>query len=529
MSGPRRSRARLLDVLTPIALIIITALASFRQEDVRFWDESLYLERGFSLAFGSRPSWEWNPLYTDMYWLLGRIFTDPIDLYFAGRASAAIAVVLAVWISLRFFTGRGIAFAGALVMSALPITYVWPGVSSPSAGFLLVAIAVAWRWRTPWAYVVAAALTWLAAATRPEFVWAALAVTITVAVTLVISLARHRLSLATVVGLAAGLVAMPMLLTAAYGNPIDLGTRSWEAFEQHYELRFATAADDPWQIEADIVGRDFPGASSIPAAATTNTSAFVTHVGKNVLTLPISAGGHFMGLGGDSRTQNLVGVATAVLWVAALTVALVRSPTRTRTFLRRFWQTLIAGRSRVSLLLTVIVVGAALVSTLVIYPRPHYLVLLIASLITLTGWMISRLANPSLTRWLPITAIIAVSTFAMVANVFSVTDSSSKLYGESLREMNASPTTWVLLTPERPIDIYLDNARQIIELPADDVARAETFGDLIESENVNAVFDGILLRQAEYAQLPGFDAFLADPSSLGFEPVVPGSPFLIRR
>ncbi len=529
MKGSHTSRALVLDVLSPVALILIAAFSSFRQEDVRFWDESLYLERGSSLAFGARPSWEWNPLYTDMYWLLGRLFTSPIDLYFAGRALSAITVVLAVWISLRLFTHRGIAAAGALVMSALPITYVWPGVSSPSAGFLLVAIAIAWRWRNPSSYVTATAITWLAAAVRPEFVWAALGVTVTVAVVLVLSVTRKHITVTTVTSLGFGLVAMPLILTVAYGNPIDLGTRSWEAFEQHYELRFATESDDPWQIDADVIGRDFPGASSIPAAATANTPAFVTHVGKNVLALPISTGGHFMGFGGDSRSQNLIGVATAGLWLTALTLALVRSPARTRAFTQRSWRTLVAPQSRGAMVIAVIVVGAALVSTVVIYPRPHYLVLAVAILVMMTGIVIADLANPRVTPWLPVTAIMATSALALTAHFFSPMGSANKLNAESLRALNALPDTWILLTPERPIDIYLVDGQQIINPSEETLAQAETFSDLVESSGVNVIFDGILFRQAEYAQLPGFDAFLQDPTILGFEPVIPGSPFLVRR
>lgn len=107
--------------------------------------------------------------------------------------------------------------------------------------------------------------------------------------------------------------------------------------------------------------------------------------------------------------------------------------------------------------------------------------------------------------------------------------SANKLNAKSLRALNALPDTWILLTPERPIDIYLVDGQQIINPSEETLAQAETFSDLVESSGVNVIFDGILFRQAEYAQLPGFDAFLQDPTILGFEPVIPGSPFLVRR
>ena len=236
-----------------------------------------------------------------------------------------------------------------------------------------------------------------------------------------------------------------------------------------------------------------------------------------------------MGLGGDSRSQNLIGVATAGLWLTALTVALVRSPARTRAFTRRSWRTLVAPQSRGAMVIAVIVVGAALVSTVVIYPRPHYLVLAVAILITMTGLVIADLANPRVTPWLPVTAIMATSALALTAQFLSPMGSANKLNAESLRALNALPDTWILLTPERPIDIYLVDGQQIINPSEETLAQAETFSDLVESSGVNVIFDGILFRQADYAQLPGFDAFLQDPTILGFEPVIPDSPFLVRR
>lgn len=518
---------RVWDAASVIAVVVLAVTSSLRQEDIRFWDESLYLERGLTLGFGSQPGWEWNPLYTDMYWLLGRFFSDPIDLYFAGRASAAALLVLAVWWSLRLFTRPSIALAGGLVAAALPITYVWPGVSSPSAGFLLLALAIAWRWRSPGAYAAASAVVWLAAATRPEFVWPALIVTIVAAVSLTIAITKHRITTRAAAGAAAAIIAIPAILAIGYGNPTELGTRSWEAFEQHYELRFATEADDPWQIDADVVGRDFPGASSIPAAAATNPGAFATHVARNTITLPLSAGGHFLGLGGDSRTQNALGVATALVWVVSLALALIRPAVPIRETIRRIWRAITARSSRGALAITLITFAAALVSTFVIYPRPHYLTFLIGGLIIATGYLLDRLGNASWLRWFPslLVALVGVATF--IINVVALTDNqdSDKPFAASLRAMNTASTQWRILTPERPLDLYLTNGRQILE-PGQD---ATTFTELLDANNVNAIFDGILVRQADYASLDGFEEFLANPEAFGFTSIIPESPFLIRQ
>jgi len=513
------------DAFAVLALIVLTVTSSLRQEDVRFWDESLYLERGLSLSAGTQPGWEWNPLYADMYWLLGRIFNNPIDLYFAGRASAAVILVLAVWVSMRIFVRPWIAIAGALVMSALPITYVWPGVSSPSAGLLLIALAVAWRWRTRASLIGASALIWLAAATRPEFVWAALGGTLVLLVALGVQLSKSRDRAVAIFVLTAGLVVTPAVLTVAYGSPLDLGSRSWEAFEQHYEFRFATMGDDPWQIEADIVGRDFPGASSISGAATTNPLAFVTHMANNALLLPLSAGGHFVGLGGNSLAQNAIGMATALCWVAALLFALLRAPRDTLALVRTTVNRLLDRSSLATLALTIVVIGVSLISTFVIYPRPHYLVFVVACVVVLTGFTLDRLGNPRLIRWLPISAVIAIGSIGFIANMLTIAGDSAQIQinAQSLRLMNEQGGPWILLTPERPIDLYLANGSQVLE-PQVSVM---TFDELLKRNSINVVFDGILLRKADYAQLDGFDSFIEDPESFGFRPIIPNSPFLV--
>lgn len=521
-----RKTFNITDVFAVLALIALTVTSSLRQEDVRFWDESLYLERGLSISAGNQPGWEWNPLYADMYWVLGRVFADPIDLYFAGRASAAVILVLAVWVSMRIFVRPWIAIAGALVMSALPITYVWPGVSSPSAGFLLIALAIAWRWRTRASLIGATALIWLAAATRPEFVWAALGSTLVLLVTLGVQLSQRRDRVVALFLLTAGLVVTPAVLTVAYGNPIDLGSRSWEAFEQHYEFRFATMGDDPWQIEADIVGRDFPGASSIVGAASTNPLAFVTHMAKNALLLPLSAGGHFVGLGGDSLTQNVIGIATALCWVAALVLALLRAPRDTLALIKTSANRLLDRSSLAPLALTIVVIGVALISTFLIYPRPHYLAFVVACVVVLTGFTLNRLGNPRLIRWLPVSAVMAIGAIGFIANMLTIAGDSaqSQVNAQSLRLMNEQGGPWILLTPERPIDLYLANGSQVLEPQVS----AMTFDEFLKRNNINVVFDGILLRKADYAQLDGFGSFIEDPESFGFRPIIPNSPFLVH-
>ena len=526
MTPGARSQLNWRDFAAALLLIALAATSSLRQEDIRFWDESSYLERGLTLGFGSQPGWEWNPLYTDTYWILSRFFPNPIDLYFAGRITAATILTLAVWLSLRLFTRPLLALAGGIVMAALPITYVWPGVSNPSAALIVLAIAVVWRWRTTGGLVAGSALTWLAAATRPEFVWVASMVLIIVGITTVLR-ARARASQPRVVALSLlGLLATPVLLIAGYGNPTDFESRSWLAFEQHYELRFATAVDDPWQISEDVVGRDFPGATSIASAAIANPTAITVHIARNGLILPLSAGGHFMGLGGDSRQQNQVGIIAASVWMVGFTLTLINAAKNRSDTLHRLRNFFYGPSARVPLLVATVLLGSVLLSTLIIYPRPHYLGVLIATALLMTGVAIDRFGRNSWTKLFPERAVLIVGMGILLFNIsFLVTENTmNKSNLTALRLMNSSQTEWRLLTPERPISIYLNEADHILDVDEE----YGSFAELIDALDVNVVFDGVLFRRASWSTLEDFERFLDSPQDFGFTPITPGNSFLVR-
>lgn len=513
------------ETLSVLALLAVAVTSSIRQEDIRFWDESSYLERGQTLGFGLQPGWEWNPLYTDIYWLISKFAPDPIDTYFAGRALSASLLVIAVWFSLRLFTRPKVALAGGLVMAALPITYVWPGVSNPSTAFLIAALAVIWRWRTLTGAASAMVLVWAAAATRPEFVWAAIAGTLLAAMALVREGMAKRISLRQGALLVLVLVAAPTFFSVGYGSPLQMGSRSWDAFGQHYELRFATSSDDPWDISTDIVSRDFPTSTSIPSAAMENPTAMVRHVTRNAATLVLSTGGHYLGLGGANRSQNVIGVAVALVWLVSLVATTVRPKQSVSLLMGRSLALLRARQARLALLLTLLVAGVSLISLLVIYPRPHYLGLIVTGLLVATGVFIDRMGRPALLQWLPFKTIAGFSAVALAFNVWSIAEGSNgQVNAESLRTMNSMDANWRLLTPDRPIDLYLENGTHIL---APDVEVA-SFTELLEANEINAIFDGILFRQASWNSFEDFPTFLEDPARFGFEPVVEGSPFLIR-
>ena len=530
MPTRKRTRARVSWPLDLIALLLIGGyvwLNSTTREDIKFWDESLYLERGQMVGFGNRPGWEWNPLYSDIYWLLDALGFDPIDAYFAGRFITALLIVIAVYVSIRLFAGLAVAATGALVMASLPVTYVWPGVASPAAACVLLAIAVAWRWRSLGGWVAATTLLWIAAAVRAEYVWAALAASAIFIAALVFAASRRTIRIGTALGLGAVLIGVPLVLSAGYGSPLELGKRSWEAFAQHYEYRFAADGDDPWNIDATKVETDFPGIESIPAAAASNPAAFAGHVARNITWAPVTLAGHTVGLGGTSTSENLQGVMIAGAWGLSFLAVLVVFRRRIPAVFRGIGS-LFASRSNAgSIAITVLGIGASLISVSVIYPRPHYLVVFVALFVAGSAVLMSRLANSSKVLRIPMAAIVILSAVWSVFHVSTlVAGTHPTPNATSLRALaEAGQPPLRLLTPERPIAIYAENL-EAIEAPQ---YGADDFATFLEANRVDVIYDGILFRSAPWSDLPGFDQFIDAPESFGFRALSPESAFLVRE
>lgn len=525
----RRLWTRFRWILDVAVLALIGAyvwLNSATREDIQFWDESLYLERGLTLGFSSQPGWEWNPLYSDMYWLLGRSGLEPINAYFAGRFISAMVVVFAVYLSIRLFAGLAIAASGALVMAALPLTYVWPGVANPAGACVVLAIAVAWRWRSFAGWVAASSLLWCAAAMRAEYVWAALTASAVFGLSLIVAVLRRSTPPITAISLGALLMGVPLLLSFGYGSPLELGKRSWEAFSQHYEYRFAVEGDDPWNIAATKVEQDFPEVNSVVGAMTANPSAFAGHIMRNMTWAPITLAGHSAGLGGRTTTENLQGVLVAGAWGISVLVMLIRSRSRILPMFHAIKKQLLTRSNLGSVFVTLLGVGASAISVIVIYPRPHYLVVFAALTVTGSSLLITWLSVRTKLFWAPVIAVLTLSVFWSFAHAYTLaTDGYQASNASSLRTIaDAGGPPLRLLTPERPIALYARNLTAV-EAPQ---YEADNFADFLTDNRIDVVFDGILFRSAPWSELPGFEQFVQTPETFGFRPIEENSAFLVR-
>jgi hypothetical protein len=510
-------------------LLLVVGLHSYVREDIWFWDDATYMARGILPEVYGEPSWVDSPLYSGMYAVLGTFQSDTIALYFVGRALSAVLFVALVWLSARLVSARSVAWAVAAVAAMLPVTYIWPGVSAPASGLLVLAVVVIYRRPSPVTLAAAAGLTWLAAASRPEFTWIAVALSVAAMASCVLAQMRGPKSaspLKSGAGVALLALVPPLVLAVRYPTMFERSSREWTAFSQHFALRNPQDGLDSWQSAGAIAAQTFPGADTILGAALVNPSALLEHVLRNTVQLPLSLAGHALAIEPGSVLQPTLAKAAAASLVIGLLLAAVINRRSLVPMLRSAWtRSIHMPLLAASATLIVILVGS-LLAMLVIYPRPHYLLLPIGLLLVASAAWLSRVPDRRFERYLPVAAVAVLFTALVVAGIPALSSrvSSPPPYESSLRELKALGASGGLVSGDTPIEVFLPGTVRA-DLGADQFA---SIADALDSRDVHVLQVSPLLTTSPWAQLGGFDEFYANPGTLGFRQVVPGSSLWVR-
>lgn len=521
--------ALLLELAAVLALLLARGFKSVVSEDITFYDETSYLAQGLSAALGRWPKFTDGATYSDMYFLLSNFTTDPVGLYFAGRAVGAVAFVLGVWLSARILSTPLLAWAAAATVAALPLSSSWPGVSGPAAGAICVAVAIALRFPGSAGLGISTGLVWLAAASRPEFIW--FAVFSSCASILLVTWAAFQRRMRTsamsrsVAAVTAGAVVVPGMLIYLHGWPVSAAGRDWIAFAQHFSLRNVTWGEDPWLNALVVTERSFPGADSIFAAVMVNPAVFAGHAAKNLLDLPRAL---MNGLGQPPAGSMLVGGLMLMFLALGLVVSVAvdsrGAKERLRGLSRLFrrspylWVGLWLGALLFALMLPLVI----------IYPREHYLLvpggLVVVALVSAQRYI----GNPQWSAFIPgllILACFAAFSALAVQQAIARTAIPAPLASAAI-QLRVAETPWRLLGVDWGLEVYVPG---LVQLGGEGVRPGTTFGEFLSKESVNAVLINDRFTQAEWSRLPGFAEFLEDPNTSGFFEVVPGSGVWTRR
>ena len=346
--------------LVPFGLIGVYLLLACSWMGIDLWDDTMYFYVATTLHPGNLfHHLDYAPLYCLWLKLLRHIFHDPVWCYMAAWTVLVVAVS-----SVALLFRNRLPWAYTLILFLLPFFEIANYVSHFAALFLVCGAALILRYRlsVSSAACVACAGCFLAAFARPEFIYG---VFISAAIALLaIILYRSQERSATFVGKVLLLIALAGVMQ--FCRTRTSSQRSGLAFSQHVSVRAAQRGiiplQDAWNSDYALRLFHIPAGeeSFIPAATIgdfykANPRLFLEHVLANLR---------------DGRTI----FALAVLLLVVLSAWFrPRDPTL-----------------RPAAIYLSVVSLPVVVSMLLIYPRPHYLVIVMPALLLIGLYLLPQ-------------------------------------------------------------------------------------------------------------------------------------------
>ncbi len=399
----RRTWVSWLVCVLVVLLTLKTTYGVLGTFDVGLDDETLYLEGAHWLGKRFLPLAESAPLYPAWYRLLSVFQPDMLRAYFVNWfiLTASMPIILYV-LAKRSGAPIGVAALVAIAWSMSGSVLTWPYVSKFAAVLLGLSALLATYIPSRKVGIAMTAATMVAASyarnelQMPSYVFCGL-----VALVALISLVRtvrwkakrkaRRERFACFVALCLS-VPPPFLLRKAFGGLGDPG-RAFFAFGQHYALNVVEDKKlyvDPWTNWVRFTRESFPKALTIQEAFKENPKAFLWHVERNITTLPRT-------IPRILQTLAHVPVSLSVIVLSALVVVALIGLFGL-FFMRR---AKLDARLFAWLPLYLMVGASTVASTLIIYPRDHYVLPIywLTLALVAAGW--KRIERPSWLRLPP--------------------------------------------------------------------------------------------------------------------------------
>lgn len=514
--SPRHTRLLIflaLGLLLLIGMKYTSNIESFM--DISTYDEGNYMQRGVNLMeWGvSHPSI--GPLYSAWYYLLSLFQPDRVLLHYLNYRLLVILVPVAFFIVLlRYRVPVLPAFLLSVWLLIIDLNLtLWPKVNHFAAFVLLIFFALAANRRLLDQMAIIAFGFLTAAYARPELFGPALVLMIA-ALILGVS-RRYPLSFFRGVGAVWLVVA---LLRFGYGLPTDVN-RTYVAFGQHFAVNWVAwnqSELNPWNEWEPIYQETFGNTDSVVIAAAENPPNFVRHVWTNIKLLPSILGYHYLKHPGVFLPEDKTRYEVALFGILlAITLALTYQQ----------WFPFVKHRARLHMpffLSLGVLMVFAFFQWLIIYPRPHYLLIPgICMLIIGTLLLAGNPTAPDRTVW--ITFPVALVLLLLVPATYTYSGPypgnnnvrtvafirSLPLIPAPFREVDRIP----IVEAEGGLDRYLG----LPYLEVGEYEKDRNFADFLLNRDIAAVlYSPRLANDAGFKNDPEWVDFLANPDEYGF-------------
>lgn len=338
-------------------------------------DESMYLYWGISFPYNF-PLSEWSPLYIIWYYFLNLLQPDTISLYFLNYILMTILPPLFIYIFLRVNKVQLIiSFTCSLLFLLSSSNFpTWPKVSHFALLSLLTGLIISSFLNDKKLKVLVFTLSLLVTSfIRPEFFISY----ILIGVILFVMYVKEFFDMHTFKSVAPLITAalISLVLLNIFGLPVGSGTRSFEAFGQHYSrnwVKWHNDPRDPYYNYSIILKEDFGNANSVSEAFIKNPSAIIKHVTENLKILPDEFKYMFLYLYPPNYPGKFMVIsALVVLIISLIPFSRNLNKLNQKSFLKKISENF--KNCRFFFLIVLIALAPLILSSIFVYPRKHYL------------------------------------------------------------------------------------------------------------------------------------------------------------
>ncbi|WP_375758363.1 hypothetical protein [Corallococcus exercitus] len=542
--SPARPLAFLAEAVCLLALVLACVKLGQGVEavlDLAPWDEADYLHRALTLPQSGLPDPEWGPLYSLWYFALSYVWPDPVALYYANTRWLVLLTSVAGYALLRQVGVRpGFSLAASAVYLLSLAPHIQPRPTLLALLIILAASCAACRAATPegaWGRLGAGLL--LASFARPEGFLSFLAVSALLGLQLSRRVRREPARRRHAWGTAVAYAGMVLVLVGLLGNPFgNTSNRRFYAFCQHFADGLARRTGEvrvnPWSRCEQVLQPVFGEASTLGDALRSNPGAFLAHVRWNLSRLPRESRKLFTYGYGDVPPTPRNGpwtreqMAHVLLLVAVLALPLGAFARRGRNAVRA----LATPRVAWSAVAAAAVLLPGIVSSVLFYPRQHYLVIPGVMGLALLALMKHALDVPGLppgpSRAVGTAGALGGAALSAVLVVLAVPapDARSRPRRELLQQVRALRALGLgshvaaggslgVLDTQGGLPVYL--GAPFRRVPPWTRRPGESFTQYLRRERIELVFlDHKLREEPRFENDPSLESFLAAPGAFGY-------------
>jgi len=358
----QKLNSRKADLLIIIIILLAGLKYTFMLEkglDISFYDEASYLYWGIKIPVEGLPRTDYAPLYAFWYFIISLIEPNRVNLFYLNVKLMTILPPIIVYILLR--KNRVSIPVSATIswffLLSRANAYTWPKVSHFALLIVLFILILVTRRSLLWTSLYASLGGLVVSYIRPEFFMAYILSLLIFILTAALG-KQERIRLPVLLWY----LLVTVALLGVFGLPVSTD-RSIIAFGQHFSRNWVswTGSDlSPWTNWREIVAQNFGTADSVLSAFTNNPSIFLKHISYNILELIRNASTLIL--------PTFFPKGKTSLYIAALSIiglCIAKRSTIRNNF--REYKNII--------LFMGLFILPGLVSTIIIQPRDHYLLL----------------------------------------------------------------------------------------------------------------------------------------------------------